>query len=303
MGRLDASASPAPSVPVAGRWSVRGRTFDVSGRALVMGVLNVTPDSFSDGGRYADPARAVERALAMVEEGADLIDIGGESTRPGSVVVPAEEEIRRVLPVLEGIAARSPVPLSIDTRKTAVARAALEAGAAVLNDVSGLRGGTAGGGEDPAGALERAALAARHGAGLVLMHMQGDPQTMQEEPRYADVVGEVRGFLYDAARRAEEAGVAHEAIALDPGIGFGKATEHSLALLRHTADLASCGYPLLVGVSRKSLFGKLFGLELDERLEAGLAATVACVLRGARIVRTHDVRPTVRALRTVEALL
>jgi dihydropteroate synthase len=126
---------------------------------------------------------------------------------------------------------------------------------------------------------------------------------MQEEPRYADVVGEVRGFLYDAARRAEEAGVAHEAIALDPGIGFGKATEHSLALLRHTADLASCGYPLLVGVSRKSLFGKLFGLELDERLEAGLAATVACVLRGARIVRTHDVRPTVRALRTVEALL
>jgi dihydropteroate synthase len=169
--------------------------------------------------------------------------------------------------------------------------------------VSGLRGGTAGGGEDAAGAHERAVLVARHGAGLVLMHMQGDPQTMQKDPRYADAVGEVRGFLYDAARRAEEAGVARESIAIDPGIGFGKSVEHSLALLRRTADLASCGYPLLVGVSRKSLFEKLLGLSADERLEAGIAAAVACVLRGARIVRTHDVRPTVRALRTAEALL
>jgi dihydropteroate synthase len=240
----------------------------------------------------------------MVEEGADLIDVGGESTRPGSAVVPAAEEIRRVSPVLDRLAAAGcPVPISIDTRKTEVARAALDLGAAVLNDVSGLRGGSAGGGEDAAGALARAALAARHRAGLVLMHMQGDPQTMQKDPHYGDVVGEVRGFLFDAARRAEEVGVAHEAIAIDPGIGFGKATAHSLEILRRTADLASCGYPLLIGVSRKSLFEKLFGLGIDERLEAALAAAVVSVLRGARIVRTHDVRPTVRALRTAEALL
>ena len=292
-----------PAVPVAAEWRVRGRTFDVSGRALVMGVLNVTPDSFFDGGRYADPDAALERALAMADEGADLIDVGGESTRPGSAIVPADEEIRRVAPVLERLVARCPIPVSIDTRKTEVARAALDLGAAILNDVSGLRGGSAGGGEDEAGVRERAALAARHGAGLVLMHMQGDPQTMQKDPRYDDVVGEVRGFLYDAARRAEEAGVPRESIALDPGVGFGKSVEHSLALLRRTADLASCGYPLLIGVSRKSLFGKLLGLTAEERLEAGLAAAVACVLRGARIVRTHDIRPTVRALRTAEALL
>ena len=296
-------AAPATPAALAPAWEVRGRRFDIERRALVMGVLNVTPDSFSDGGRWADPAAALDRALAMVEEGVDLIDIGGESTRPGSTPVPATEEIRRVVPVIEAILAKSDVPLSIDTRKTEVARAALDAGAAVLNDVSGLRGGSAGGGEDAAGALERAALAAKHGAGLILMHMQGDPQTMQDDPRYADVVGEVRGFLYDAARRAEEAGMPHAGIAIDPGVGFGKATAHSVALLRHTAELASCGYPLLVGVSRKSIFGKLFDLPLEERLEAGLAAAAVCVLRGARIVRTHDIRPTVRAMRAVEALL
>ena len=296
-------AVPATPAALAPAWEVRGRRFDIERRALVMGVLNVTPDSFSDGGRWADPAAALDRALAMVEEGVDLIDIGGESTRPGSTPVPATEEIRRVVPVIEAILAKSDVPLSIDTRKTEVARAALDAGAAVLNDVSGLRGGSAGGGEDAAGALERAALAAKHGAGLILMHMQGDPQTMQDDPRYADVVGEVRGFLYDAARRAEEAGMPHAGIAIDPGVGFGKATAHSVELLRHTAELASCGYPLLVGVSRKSIFGKLFDLPLEERLEAGLAAAAVCVVRGARIVRTHDIRPTVRAMRAVEALL
>ena len=278
-------------------WRVKGRTYDLARRALVMGILNVTPDSFSDRGRHADPGAAFERALAMIEEGADVIDVGGESTRPGSVVVPALEEIARIRPLLERLAPSCPVPISIDTRKTEVARIALDLGAAILNDVSGLR-------IDPAGGEghERAALAARHGAGLVLMHMQGDPQTMQKNPRYGDVVGEVRGFLYDAARRAEEVGVAREAIALDPGIGFGKSTEQSVALLRHVADLASSGYPLLIGVSRKSLFGKLFDLGVDERLEAGLAAAVACVMRGARIIRTHDVKATVRALRTVEAI-
>ncbi|MEP7028911.1 MAG: dihydropteroate synthase [Candidatus Eisenbacteria bacterium] len=282
----------------AGTWRVRGREFDLARRALVMGVLNVTPDSFSDQGRYADPGAALERALAMIEEGADLIDVGGESTRPGAPVVPVEVEIARVRPVLERLVPRSSVPVSIDTRKTEVARVALDLGAAVLNDVSGLRVDPAGG-----GGHERARLAAEHGAGLVLMHMQGEPATMQDDPRYDDVLGEVKGFLFDAARRAEEAGVPRAAIALDPGIGFGKAAAHSLLLLRGTAELAAAGYPVLVGVSKKSLFGKLFGLALEDRAEAGLAASVACVLRGARIVRTHDVRATARALRVAEALL
>jgi len=289
-------ATAAPRV--AGTWRVRGREYDLARRALVMGVLNVTPDSFSDRGRYADPGAALERALAMIAEGADLIDVGGESTRPGSAIVSPEEEIARVRPVLERLVPVSSVPVSIDTRKTEVARVALDLGAAILNDVSGLRVDPAGG-----GGHERARLAAEHHAGLVLMHMQGTPQTMQDDPRYDDVLGEVKGFLFDAARRAEEAGVAREAIALDPGIGFGKSAEHSLALLRGTGDLASAGYPVLVGVSNKSLFGGLFGLALEERAEAGLAAAVACVLRGARIVRTHDVRGTARALRVAEAML
>ena len=283
---------------VAGKWRVRGREYDLARRALVMGVLNVTPDSFSDRGRYADPGAALERALAMIAEGADVIDVGGESTRPGSAIVSPEEEIARVRPVLERLVPVSSVPVSIDTRKTEVARVALDLGAAILNDVSGLRVDPAGG-----GGHERARLAAEHHAGLVLMHMQGTPQTMQDNPRYDDVLGEVKGFLFDAARRAEEAGVAREAIALDPGIGFGKAAEHSLALLRGTGELAAAGYPILLGVSNKSVFGKLFGLALEDRLEAGLAAAVACVLRGARIVRTHDVRATARALRVAEALL
>jgi len=283
---------------VAGKWRVRGREYDLVRRALVMGVLNVTPDSFSDRGRYADPGAALERALAMIDEGVDVIDIGGESTRPGSAIVSPEEEIARVRPVLERLIPISSVPVSIDTRKTEVARVALDLGVAILNDVSGLRADPAGG-----GGHERARLAAEHHAGLVLMHMQGTPQTMQDDPRYDDVLGEVKGFLFDAARRAEEAGVAREAIALDPGIGFGKAAEHSLALLRGTGELAAAGYPILVGVSNKSLFGALFGLALEDRAEAGLAAAVACVLRGARIVRTHEVRATMRALRVAEALL
>jgi len=262
-----------------------------------MGILNVTPDSFSDGGKFADPALAVDRALALIEEGADLIDVGGESTRPGSAPVPVDEEIARVRPVLEKLVPAARVPISIDTRKTEVARVALDLGAAILNDVSGLRADPAGG-----GGHERAQLAAQHGAGLILMHMQGEPATMQKDPRYDDVVSEVKGFLFDAARRANEAGVPREAIALDPGVGFGKAWEHSMALLRGVGDLAAAGYPVLIGVSRKSFFAK-FGLELEDRLEAGLAAASICVLRGARIVRTHDVRATARALRVVEALL
>jgi dihydropteroate synthase len=289
-------AAAAPGAATA--WRVRGRTFDLARRALVMGVLNVTPDSFSDKGRHRALGAALERAQAMIDEGADLIDVGGESTRPGSVIVPTEEEIARIRPLLERLVPQSKVPISIDTRKTEVARVALDLGAAILNDVSGLR-------IDPAGGEghERARLAAAHGAGLVLMHMQGTPQTMSVDPRYDDVVGEVKGFLFDAARRAGEAGVPREAIALDPGIGFGKSADHSIALLRATGELAAAGYPLLIGVSKKSLFGTRFGLALEERVEAGIAAAVATVLKGARIVRTHDVLATVRALRVAESLL
>jgi dihydropteroate synthase len=289
------SALQSQSPPgTATSWHVRGRTFEVSRRALVMGVLNVTPDSFSDGGRFVDPDAALRRALAMVEEGADLIDIGGESTRPGSAPVADDEEIARVRPVIELLRPRTEAAISIDTRKTEVARVALDLGADVVNDISGLRGDTP---------SPRAELAARAGAGLVLMHMQGEPATMQKAPRYDDVVSEVKGFLFDAARRAEEAGMPHDAIAIDPGIGFGKSAEHSVALLRAMSDLAATGYPVLIGISRKSMFEKLLGLALDERLEAGLAAAVASVLRGARIVRTHDVRATVRALRFTEHIL
>jgi dihydropteroate synthase len=279
------------AAPPAGIWRVRGATFDLSRRALVLGVLNVTPDSFSDGGRYADPERASERALALADEGADLLDVGGESTRPGARPVPATEEIARVRPVLERLAGRLPIPISIDTRKAEVAEVALDLGAGIVNDISGLAAGPA-----------LAAVAARHGAGLLLMHMQGSPETMQHEPRYADVVAEVGAFLDAAAERAEAQGVPREAIAFDPGIGFGKTLEHNLALLRGLSALAAHGRPLCVGVSRKSFFEMLLGLGLEERLEAGLAAAVFAYLRGARIVRTHDVRATVRALRTVEAL-
>jgi dihydropteroate synthase len=279
---------------VATAWRVRRRTFDVSRRALVMGVLNVTPDSFSDGGRFVDPDEALRRALAMVEEGADLIDVGGESTRPGSAPVSPDEEIARVRPILERLRPATSAAISIDTRKTEVARVALDLGADVVNDISGLRG------DAPS---PRAELAAKAGAGLVLMHMQGEPATMQQAPRYDDVVSEVKGFLFDAARRAEEAGMPREAIAIDPGVGFGKSAEHSVALLRATGELAATGYPVLIGASRKSMFDKLLGLALEERLEAGLAVAVASVLRGARIVRTHDVKPTVRALRMTEFVL
>jgi dihydropteroate synthase len=205
-----------------------------------MGILNVTPDSFSDGGRYADPEVALAQALRMIDEGADLIDIGGESTRPGSDPVSAEEEIARVRPVIELLRPRTAVPLSIDTRKTEVAKAALDLGVDVVNDISGLRGDE-----------ERAALCAASGAGLVLMHMQGEPATMQRAPRYDDVVSEVKGYLFDAARRAEEQGLPREAIALDPGIGFGKTARDSWRLLAGLSELAP-RYPVLVGHSRKS---------------------------------------------------
>ena len=255
-----------------------------------MGVVNVTPDSFSDGGRHLDPERAVERALELVAEGAGIIDIGGESTRPGAATVPADEECRRVLPVIERLAGRVRVPVSIDTRKTEVARAALERGAAIINDIDAGR-------SDP----HLAALLARTGAGYVAMHMQGTPATMQASPAYANVEEEVREFLAAQLAFLRDHGVAAEQVALDPGIGFGKTVEHNLRLLRATGDFTRLGRPILIGVSRKSFLGRVTGMDIPDRLAAGLACTLWAARTGACIFRTHDVAPTVQALRMQEA--
>ena len=248
-----------------------------------MGVLNVTPNSFSDGGRYFNAARALEHARRMMDDGADLIDIGGESTRPGAVPVDEAEELRRVVPLVSALAGQG-VTVSVDTRKPAVMRAALDAGAAMINDVCGLTA---------PGALEAVAAA---DAGVCLMHMQGDPRTMQEAPAYDDVVAEVRGFLLARATACEAAGIARERIVLDPGFGFGKTLKHNLALLAGLPALAAAGYPVLAGLSRKSSLGELTGRPVDERLAASIAAALAAVARGASLLRVHDVRETHDAL-------
>jgi dihydropteroate synthase len=255
-----------------------------------MGVLNVTPDSFSDGGRFANRDAAVAQALRMIEEGAGIIDVGGESTRPGAQAVTAEEEIGRVVPVIEALAARIKVPISIDTSKPAVMTAAVHAGAILINDVRALR--------EP-GALDAAAAS---GAGICLMHMQGEPRTMQVDPRYEDVVAEVRDFLSERAAACIAAGIARDRLLIDPGIGFGKRLEHNLALLAHLPALAGLGWPVLVGVSRKSMLGGLLGRAVDERIAGGVAIATAAVLAGASIVRTHDVAPTVDAVKVAVAL-
>jgi len=265
------------------------RTLDLS-TPIVMGVLNVTPDSFSDGGRYTVCDAAVAHALRMIEEGAALIDIGGESTRPGAQAVDADEEIRRVVPVIEALAARANALISIDTSKPAVMTAAVRAGATFINDARALR--------EP-GALEAAAAS---GAAVCLMHMQGEPRTMQVEPRYGDVVVEVRDFLRERAAGCMAGGIAKDRLVLDPGIGFGKRLEHNLALLAALPSLVALGWPVLVGVSRKSMFGALLGRAVDERVAGGVAMATAAVLSGASIVRTHDVAPTVDAVKVAVAL-
>ncbi len=250
-----------------------------------MGVLNVTPDSFSDGGRFADHGAAVDHAHRLVDEGAAVIDVGGESTRPGAPEVPVDEELARVLPVVEKLARTLPVPVSIDTSKPEVIRAAADAGAGLVNDVYALR---------RPGALEAAAAS---GLPVCLMHMQGAPRTMQASPEYADVVSEVEEFLHARMRACEAAGIDHERIVLDPGFGFGKTDAHNLALLRGLPRLAAVGPPLLVGLSRKSMIGRLTGRPVEQRLAGSLALALAAVAGGARIVRAHDVAETVDALR------
>ena len=281
-----AAAARAPRSLPCGRY-----TLPVGGRALVMGILNVTPDSFSDGGRYLSPTAARDRALAMVEEGADLIDLGGESTRPGADPVPLAEELRRVLPVIQALAPTLPVPLSIDTRKAAVAREAVAAGASMVNDVSALRG-------DPA----MAGVIAGAGVPVILMHMQGTPQMMQDHPQYTDVVAEVVRWLQAAAVDAQARGIAAERICLDPGMGFGKRLAHNLRLLRHLDRLVETGYPVVVGPSRKSFLGEILQVGPDERLMGTAAAVALAVAQGAAIVRVHDVKAMAHVVRTAGAI-
>jgi len=256
-----------------------------------MGILNVTPDSFSDGGRYTDVDAAVERAAQMVAEGACIIDVGGESTRPGASGVDAEVERERVVPVIERIAARLDVAISIDSSKPEVMAAAVTAGACIVNDIQALRA---------PGARDWAAAA---GVGVCLMHMQGEPRTMQQHPEYHDVVAEVSGFLLRERAACLGAGIAREAIALDPGLGFGKDYEHNLALLKNLTHIAALGSPLLVGVSRKSLIGRVLGRPTAERLYGGLGLAALAVSMGARVVRTHDVAATRDAILMVSAVL
>jgi dihydropteroate synthase len=271
---------------------VGGRLLPTSTRCQVMGIVNVTPDSFADGGRYLDPAAAVAHGLELAAEGADLLDVGGESTRPGAAYVEEAVELRRVLPVVEGLAAATDVPISIDTRKAAVAGAALAAGATMVNDVSAGR-------DDP----DLLGVAADAGAAVVLMHMQGTPATMQDDPHYGDVLAEVEAFLQERLVAAEAAGVPGAALVVDPGIGFGKRDEHNYALLGGLARLTRLGHPVLVGTSRKGFIGRALDLPVGERLEGSAAAVVWAVERGARIVRVHDVAPMVRTVRMTEALL
>jgi dihydropteroate synthase len=249
-------------------------------KPLLMGVVNVTPDSFSDGGRFLEPAAAVSHGLALVAAGADLLDVGGESSRPGAAPVPLEEELRRVVPVVESLSRYAAVPLSVDTTKAQVAKAALAAGASIVNDISGLR-------FDP----ELGREAARAGAALVLMHMRGTPADMQQgEIAYRDVVAEVRDFLAEAVSRAEAAGVPRARVLVDPGLGFGKTVRHNLALLAGLPALAALGQPLVVGPSRKSFIGSLLDKPVGERLWGTAAAVAAAVLGGAQVIRVHDAR-------------
>lgn len=275
------------------QWLIRGTTHDLSRRGLIMGIVNVTPDSFSDGGRFADSGRAVEHALRLVNEGADILDIGGESTRPGAEPVSEAEELRRVLPVIRAVRSQTRALISIDTMKAAVASAALDAGADILNDVTGLRG-------DPL----MLRLAAASDAGLVVMHMIGTPRTMQTAPTYTDVVAEVRGYFEARLAILEKAGIDPRRVVLDPGFGFGKTLEHNLALLRALPSLAPANRPLLVGVSRKSMIsGLLNSPDLADRDWPTVALTSGCRELGARILRVHEVRANAEALRMTEAVL
>jgi len=270
----------------------RSRKLEIGRRTLIMGILNVTPDSFSDGGLYASVESAVEHAERMVSEGADIIDVGGESTRPGAESVPAEDEIRRILPVIEKLTKITKIPISIDTYKSSVARRALEAGACIINDISALRG-------DP----DMAYVAAEAGVSVALMHMKGTPKDMQVNPHYDDPINEITSFFRERIQAAVDAGISPDQIIIDPGIGFGKTAEHNLEIIRRLREFKSLGKPILIGTSRKSFIGKVLDLPVDDRLE-GTAATVAVsICNGADIVRVHDVKEMLRVARMTDAIM
>jgi len=266
-----------------------GKPLDLS-RPQVMGILNITPDSFSDGGDFFSPEQAVVHAARMVEAGAAIVDVGGESTRPGAPPVSVDEELRRVIPVIEALQASLSVPVSVDTRKPEVMQAAVVAGAGLINDVNALQA---------PGAVEQAA---RLGVPVCLMHMQGTPESMQKQPEYGDVVAEVKDFLTGRASLCMQQGIAREQILLDPGFGFGKTTTHNLLLLQHLEQLVASGFPVLAGLSRKSMIGQVLGLPVDKRLYPGVALAVLAVWKGAAMVRCHDVRETLEAIRMCEAV-
>jgi len=270
----------------------RNFNFNFPRPTLVMGIVNVTPDSFSDGGRFLDPSTAVAHGLALIGQGADILDIGGESTRPGATPVAEDEELRRVLPVIRDLARQVQVPISVDTMKPGVAGAALDAGASIVNDVGANR-------DDEA--MWR--VVAETGAGYVAMHMRGTPQTMQSAPMYENVVDEVHRFLADRLERLSNCGVSGDQVIVDPGIGFGKTVEHNLQLLAGMRRLTDLGRPVLVGVSRKSFMGKLLGETVGDRLPAALACTSLAVEAGVQLIRTHDVAQTVQTVRMTEAIL
>jgi len=274
-------------------WKIAGRIVDLSRHGMIMGVLNVTPDSFSDGGKFFAAEKAVEHGLKMAVDGAHIIDVGGESTRPGAEAIAAEEELRRVIPVIEKLRAKIDIFISIDTSKAAVARAAIEAGASIVNDVTGGRGDT-----------EMMPLVAKSQAAFIIMHMQGNPKTMQLEPRYDDVVSEVADFFRQQYARALECNVDPMAIAFDPGIGFGKTLEHNLELIDNLGALRVDERPLVVGVSRKSFLAKLIGSSnMSDRLAPVVALTPLLRARGADVFRVHDVKENANALRVTEAIL
>lgn len=268
-----------------------GKELCLENRGLVMGILNVTPDSFSDGGQHLSTAAAVARAIEMEEEGADVIDIGGESTRPGVVPTSLEEECRRVLPVIEQVAKRTSLPLSIDTSKAEVAKRALGAGVSIINDVTALRG-------DP----EMASVVAQSGAGIILMHMQGTPRDMQDSPLYLSLLNEVGEFFRVQIALAHEAGIHRDQILLDPGIGFGKTLAHNLTLLHHLKDFLDLGHPLVIGPSRKSFLGQILQRPVDQRLMGTAAAVAIAIIHGATIVRVHDVAEMVQVVRVAQAI-
>ena len=286
-----AGAEAVPAA-IASLWKGARFEFDLTRRTLVMGILNATPDSFSDGGRFNGVVSGLQRAWQIAEQGAHILDIGGESTRPGSEPVSVEDEIARTVPVIHELVQRDyPLPISIDTSKTEVAREALNAGAAIINDVSAMS------------ADSMIELAAATGAGVALMHMRGTPASMQRDTAYDDLVAEVCDFLAHRAATCMRAGIPREAIALDPGIGFGKSVEGNLRITRGLDKLEDLGHPVLYGASRKSFIGLVLNVEVDQRLEGSLAAAAAAILCGADIVRVHDVEETVRTARMIDAIL